>query len=52
MKIVQSSHNNIDIIDDKFLLSGHSFLLIDREFIEMEIRKTSLLYMPYSIGLL
>jgi hypothetical protein len=48
LKIVQSFDNNIEIIDHKFLISGHSFLPNDRDFglIEMKIRKTNNLYFP------
>ena len=31
MKIVQSSDNNIEIVDHKFLVSGYSFLPSDRD---------------------
>ena len=41
MKIIQSSDNNIEVVDHKFLVSGHSFLPNDRDFgsIEMRMRK-------------
>ena len=32
LKIVQSAENNADIVDHKFLLSGHSFLPNDSDF--------------------
>ena len=45
-KIVQSGDNNLDVIDHKFLLSGHSFLPNDHDFgvVEMAIQKTNFLY--------
>lgn len=48
LKIVQSAENNADIIDHKFLLSGHSFLPNDSDFgvIEMALRKNNLMYVP------
>lgn len=48
MKIVQSSDNDIEIIDHNFLISGHSYLCNDRDIgvIEMAIRKTNNLYVP------
>ena len=47
-RIVQSSENNIEIIDHKFLISGHSYLLNDADFgvIEMALRKKNFLYTP------
>ena len=46
MKIAQSSNNNIETVDHKFLVSGHSFLPNDRDFglIEMKIKKANYLY--------
>lgn len=48
LKVVQSSESNIDIIDHKFLLSGHSYLPNDADFgiIEMALRKKNFLYTP------
>ena len=48
MKIDQSSNNNIEMVDHKFLVSGHSFLPNDRDFglIEMKIKKANCLYNP------
>lgn len=48
LKVVQSLENNIDIIDHKFLLSGHSYLPNDADFgiIEMALRKKNFLYTP------
>ena len=48
LKIVESSENNLEIIDHKFMVSGHSFLPNDRDFglIEMRIKKTNFLYIP------
>ena len=48
LKIVQSTENNADIIDHKFLLSGHSFLLNNSDFgvITMALRKNNLMYVP------
>ena len=48
MKIVQSSDNNIEIVDHKFLVSGHSILRNDRDLdlIEMRIRKANYSYIP------
>lgn len=48
MKIVQSSDNEINTVDHKFLLSGHSFLPNDRDFgvVEMAIRKNNFFYIP------
>ena len=39
IKIVQSFDNNIEIIDNEFLVSGHLFLLNDRDFGSIEVRK-------------
>ena len=46
--VVQSTENNSDIIDRKFLVFGHSFLPNDRDFgvIEMAWRKNKLMYVP------
>ena len=40
--------NNADIIDHKFLLSGHSFLPNNSDIgvIEMALRKNNLMYVP------
>ena len=48
LRVVQSSENNIEIIDHKFLLSGHSYLPNDADFgvIEMALRKKNFLYTP------
>lgn len=48
LKIVQALDNNVEIIDHKFLISGHSFLPNDRDFavIEMALKKNNLLYVP------
>jgi hypothetical protein len=48
MKIVQSSENDIEILDHKFLISGHSYLPNDRDFgvIETALKKTNVLYIP------
>lgn len=48
LKVVQSSQNTIEIIDHKFLYSGHSYLPNDADFgtIEKSIRKKNLLYIP------
>lgn len=48
MKIAQSSNSNIETVDRKFLVSGHSFLPNDRDFglIEMKIKKGNYLYNP------
>lgn len=47
LKVVQSE-NNIEIIDHKFLLSGHSYLPNDADFgiIEMALRKMNFVYTP------
>ena len=49
LKVVQSLENNIDIIDHKFLLSGHSYLPNDADFgiIEMALRKKNILHTPH-----
>ena len=48
LRVVQSSENNIEIIDHKFLLSGHLYLPNDADFgvIEMALRKMNFLYTP------
>ena len=48
LRVVQSSKNNIEIIDHKLLLSGHSYLPNDADFgvIEMALRKKNFLYTP------
>ena len=47
LKVVQSLDNNIDIIDHKFLLSGHSYLPNDADFgIKNGIAKKNFLYTP------
>nr|XP_012148112.1 PREDICTED: uncharacterized protein LOC105663491 [Megachile rotundata] len=48
LKVVQSLENNINIVDHKFLLSGHSYLPNDADFgiIEMALRKKNFLYTP------
>ncbi|XP_047347879.1 uncharacterized protein LOC124948386 isoform X2 [Vespa velutina] len=48
MKIAQSLNNNDEAIDQKFLVSGHSFLPNYRDFglIEMKIKKSNYLYNP------
>ena len=48
MKIAQSSNNNIQTVDHKLLVSGHSFLPNDRDFglIEMKIKKENYLHNP------
>ena len=45
LKIRQSVENNADIIDHKFLLSGHIFVPNDSDFvvIEMAVRKNNLM---------
>ncbi|KAI4482024.1 hypothetical protein M0804_009043 [Polistes exclamans] len=47
LKVVQSE-NSIEIIDHKFLLSGHSYLPNDADFgiIEMALRKMNFVYTP------
>ena len=46
LRVVQSLENNIEIIDHKFLISGHSYLPNDADFgiIEMALRKKNFLY--------
>ena len=47
MKIVQSSDNNIEIVDHKFLVPSYSFLsrmIVILVLIEMRIRKANYLY--------
>lgn len=46
LRIVQSDDNNINVIDHKFLLSGHSFLPNDRDFavVETALKKKDQLY--------
>ena len=41
LKIVQTLENNVEIIDHKFLISGHSFFPNDRDFgvVEMSLKK-------------
>ncbi|XP_046827868.1 uncharacterized protein LOC124428160 [Vespa crabro] len=48
LKIVQTLENNVEIIDHKFLISGHSFLPNDRHFclVEMSLKKNNLLFVP------
>ncbi|EFN66704.1 hypothetical protein EAG_00309, partial [Camponotus floridanus] len=48
LKIVQIVENNVEIIDHKFLISGHSFLPNDRDFgvVEMSLKKNNLLFVP------
>lgn len=48
LKIVQALDNNVEIIDHKFLISGHSFLPNDRDFgvVEMALKKNNLLFVP------
>ena len=48
LKIVQSSDNNVETVDHKFMVSGHSFLPNDRDFglIETKIKKSNYLYIP------
>lgn len=48
LKIVQSSDNNVETVDHKFMVPGHSFLPNDRYFglIESKIRKSNYLYIP------
>jgi hypothetical protein len=48
VKIVQSSENDIEIVDHKFLISSHSYLPNDRDFgvIEMVLREKDILYTP------
>jgi len=49
LRVVQSLENNIEIIDHKFLISGHSYLPNDADFgiIEMALRKKNFLYTHY-----
>lgn len=46
LKIVQALDNNVEIIDHKYLISGHLFLPNDRDFavVEMALKKNNLLY--------
>jgi len=48
LKMVQTWENNVEIIDHKFLISGHSFLPNDRDFgvVEMSLKKNNLLFVP------
>lgn len=45
---ILSMGNDVEIIDHKFLISGHSFLPNDRDFgvIEMSLKRNQLLYVP------
>lgn len=45
---ILSIGNDVEIIDHKFLISGHSFLPNDRDFgvIEMSLKRNQLLYVP------
>jgi len=48
LRVVQSLKNNIEVIDHKFLVSGHSYLPNNADFniIEMALRKKNFLYTP------
>ena len=51
LKIVQPSDNNVETVDHKFMVSGHSFLPNDRDFglIETKIKKSNYTYLSIII---